>query len=1733
VADAATLLARVGNDSALTMTLNVAAGSETLKAAAELAMGTTATVTRMDLAAGQYNNNGQITIGKPIEIVGGSDGVAGNGPDVVINTTTSATFVLQGKMADVSISGVKVVGGTEAVSVFGPNGGTVVKSLTVTDSEFVGQSNGSVIVDVQSGTSDLRDLVITNVMISQDNAVSSGTAKHQGIVAWGFDGDARITNVTIQGDVGVAAATTTSPHYGILLQGTTGAYSPAAGIAAGVVTLKDVTVSGAFAKSAVGVYNYTDIADITGTNVNVSASLNGPAPWGQAVTISGIEAAYNASLLGLVLGVNYTQLGVDTVAADASDLTGTAGDDVLYDAVGGDDILIGNAGNDTLIGGAGDDMIFGDVGSDTAVISGTVATDAVFGRQPDTNALTVSTPLTGTDTLDGVELVALQAVNGTLLKNFVILDAFASTAAAIAAAPNGSVLVNADPLDVSLTDASAALVKSLTFYGTDTVVINASAAALLAKGADLGLMRTMGVDRFITTDVVSRAQYDSLVAFTEEADSLVLPVVSITNDEAENSVANIDGRDVVYTFTFDRVVTNFTASDVTVTNGTVGTLVESTVSGEEGKVFTMAVTPTPGFDGIMSLTVANAAQVDQVVDTRISTAVAVVLDLTSDSADTTDNLTNVALSTFAVSFDASRAELGDTIQVLKGSAVLGFVVLTQAHLDAGTVNVTLTTALTPGANALVAKHLDAAGNSVTSSGLTVQFDATAANLTLPALVDDKLTAAEATNYTQTYSAVDVGVAGVANTAAVVKSSGGTVVSGAALTTTGGQVAGNLSGLADGVYTVEVTTTDVAGNQSVQTQSVTIDKTNPTLSLPALTDTALSLAQATGFSQAYTVSDALTGIASTSAVVKNAAGAVVHTLATNGVSASGNVTGNLSGLADGAYTVELTATDVAGNQTVQTQAITIDKVAPTLAAVGGANPSWTAQLRDVVAVGGQVTGQVIELRLSEALNLPDATALKNAFTVTSAGYTIGVESVSLNGAVNSVILALSQMVTKGLGVQLRYNNPGADVGMVTDNEVAVQDLAGNDLATTGATALRPGNTSNVTDVTGGVTQTRVFAEGKLGGSGEDSFTFDASREVEYLVGGAGTDTVTVAGSTDGSAADWLIGAWRSNSDPTLPGFVQSVTTASTPVFSFAKATGEFAMAYVQAEQINVGSTAFSVTGNGVLQIGGDVGETLNIDTELLGSANSIVIGSGRGDDVIVDSADFNGRSDTVVYNAVALNASSTDAAINPLATPEALLAALSSIVNRTSANTFTVTLAGQTDTLQGIERLRFETLDGTVDVALVGTNNGAAAGRTTNGYATLAAATADAASTQVVMVFDPTLSALPRNLLVGKLDGMLTTVGTDVAVKLPGSATPVVVNGLREVIIASADANDPVRVLVVGADGFASIDEAMALAERGDVIYIADNALIYPTTYVVQKEGMVFMGNSSTVDDEDQGANLLTLELGYVDLAEGQTMAAGLDAQVKSIVLLGDANINVVGNALDNVIVGNRGDNVVMAGDGDDVVSTGGGSDKIYGEMGNDLLVADRGVTGEIALLSGGAGNDLLVAATTGQAAGLAARVVMTGGTGGDTFKVGSLDAGNGNLSLNAVINDLSARAGDDLDLSQVLNAAGNSAALAELNKTYASGNQTFNFSNQVVSHVDGSPTTALVDLIGQLRVEMTTESNVAQAFVNPGETSQPLSPLTTLGQNVSTDVGDALTSALTGASEVAKLLPLFEHNHMV
>ena len=366
------------------------------------------------IAAGNYTLTDQVVIDRAINIVGvNADSNAATQEVVLTNTAGSRNFVLQGNIAasgggDVSISGVKVVAGTEAVSVLGPNGGTTVDTLTITNSEFVGQSNGSVIVDVQHATSDLANLTITNVKISQDNAVASNAAKHQGIVAWGFDGNATITGVKIAGDVGLTTASATAPHYGILLQGSTAAYTSA--MAAGNVGLTNVEMTGAFAKSAVGIYNYIHINNVTGANVDVSTTLNGPSPWGQAVTISGVDSSYNASQLGLVLGANYTKLGVDNTPASNDSLTGTAGRDVLYDAIGGNDSLNGGGGNDTLTGGLGNDVLDGGSDDDVAIFSvSSTGTTTISGAKAATDVVSV----TFTNGAQSVTLTAAASSGGT------------------------------------------------------------------------------------------------------------------------------------------------------------------------------------------------------------------------------------------------------------------------------------------------------------------------------------------------------------------------------------------------------------------------------------------------------------------------------------------------------------------------------------------------------------------------------------------------------------------------------------------------------------------------------------------------------------------------------------------------------------------------------------------------------------------------------------------------------------------------------------------------------------------------------------------------------------------------------------------------------------------------------------------------------------------------------------------------------------------------------------------------------------------------------------------------------------------------------------------------------------------------------------------------------------------------------------------------------------------------
>jgi VCBS repeat-containing protein len=153
------------------------------------------------------------------------------------------------------------------------------------------------------------------------------------------------------------------------------------------------------------------------------------------------------------------------------------------------------------------------------------------------------------------------------------------------------------------------------------------------------------------------------------------------------------------------------------------------------------------------------------LDRQISAASAVTLDLiaTSDTGvSNTDNITRIQTPTFAITFDTTKSQVGDILEVRSGSAVLGIATLTAAQVSAGAANITLNAALSNGINTLSAVHRDKAGNSSTSANtLNVTFDqrisaASAVTLDLLATSDsgvsqiDNITNVTAPTFTLTF-----------------------------------------------------------------------------------------------------------------------------------------------------------------------------------------------------------------------------------------------------------------------------------------------------------------------------------------------------------------------------------------------------------------------------------------------------------------------------------------------------------------------------------------------------------------------------------------------------------------------------------------------------------------------------------------------------------------------------------------------------------------------------------------------------------------------------------------------------------------------------------------------------------------------------------------------------------------------------------------------------------------------
>jgi Ca2+-binding RTX toxin-like protein len=101
----------------------------------------------------------------------------------------------------------------------------------------------------------------------------------------------------------------------------------------------------------------------------------------------------------------------------------------------------------------------------------------------------------------------------------------------------------------------------------------------------------------------------------------------------------------------------------------------------------------------------------------------------------------------------------------------------------------------------------------------------------------------------------------------------------------------------------------------------------------------------------------------------------------------------------------------------------------------------------------------------------------------------------------------------------------------------------------------------------------------------------------------------------------------------------------------------------------------------------------------------------------------------------------------------------------------------------------------------------------------------------------------------------------------------------------------------------------------------------------------------------------------------------LGSHLENLTLLGDENLNGVGNALDNTLTGNAGDNLLIGAAGDDTLDGGGGNDLLRGGAGDDRYRI--GVTSRVDLIEDDEGMNTILFQEGLTADNVAARLEQT------------------------------------------------------------------------------------------------------------------------------------------------------------
>ena len=543
------------------------------------------------------------------------------------------------------------------------------------------------------------------------------------------------------------------------------------------------------------------------------------------------------------------------------------------------------------------------------------------------------------------------------------------------------------------------------------------------------------------------------------------------------------------------------------------------------------------------------------------------------------------------------------------------------------------------------------------------------------------------------------------------------------------------------------------------------------------------------------------------------------------------------------------------------------------------------------------------------------------------------------------------------------------------------------AATGANGFRVTNTGAAAAFVG---STR--ADTLIGGTGADTLTGGAGND--SLTGGAGNDTFLVDSGTDSvtdlSGGDGLVVSGGAIANATVTGaFMATAATANGGTANLSSA------GFGVDLSLAGGANGYSVTNTGAAAT--FIGSGFN--DSLIGGTGADTLTGGAGNDLLDGGAGNDSMAGSIGDDVYVVSASG-----------DVVTELLNEGIDRIESAVAITALAANVENLTLLGAANINGTGNTLDNVLIG-NSGANALSGGDGNDSLqGGAGADTltggAGNDTFRVDSGTDSVTD----LSASDALVVSSGATVNATLTGAftATAAITNGGTANLSSAGFAVD--LSLAGGANGYTVTNTGAAATFIGSGF---NDSLIGGTGADTLTGGAGNdlldggAGNDSmagSIGDDvyvvSASGDVVTELLNEgIDRIESAVSITALVANVENLTLLGTANIDGTGNALNNVLIGNSGANALSGGDGNDSLQGGAGADTLTGGAGNDTFRVDSG-TDSVTDLSA---SDALVVSS-----GATANVTVTGAF---TATAATSNAGTANVSSAGFGVDLAAATG--------------------------------------------------------------------------------------------------------------------------